>query len=151
MPNWCSNTANISHEDPSKIDLIEHECNSPQPSQLFEKLFPNKENDTWDYDWCIENWGTKWEGTITGYNRNSPNSITIEMDTAWSPPINFYDHIVEKHGYNVEAYYYEQSVGFVGWYNNGDDESFEMIKSNWEILPVEIATHYNLTEEDFNG
>ena len=149
MPDWCSNIATISHEDSSKIDLIEHECNSPD-SQLFSKLFPNKESDTWDYDWCIENWGTKWEGSIISYERNSPNSISIEMDTAWSPPISFYDYIMENHNYNVLAFYYEPNIGFTGWYQNGDDESFELTPENWNIIPKEIVNEFYLTEEDFN-
>lgn len=40
------------------------------------------------YDWCCVNWGTKWNAcdALVDIDRHG-ESMTIEMDTAWSPPI----------------------------------------------------------------
>lgn len=37
---------------------------------------------TW-YDWCCENWGTKWNA----YSDHTIDDDTIIFETAWSPPI----------------------------------------------------------------
>lgn len=42
---------------------------------------------TW-YEWCIENWGTKW-----GVSRFSCNENTMIFETAWSIPENIFDKL----------------------------------------------------------
>lgn len=39
--------------------------------------------DSW-YDWCINNWGTKWNATNTYISNDSE----LEFETAWSCPVN---------------------------------------------------------------
>jgi hypothetical protein len=40
---------------------------------------------TW-YDWCCENWGTKWNASDTSINVDR-GEVTIYFDTAWSLPM----------------------------------------------------------------
>ena len=86
--------------------------------QLNLKLYGYK---NW-YDFCIAEWGTKWEPRL---DENVPfdsngNVLTVWFDTAWSPPIPIY-HALEAMGFDVEATYIECGMGFVGHYRVGTD------------------------------
>lgn len=74
------------------------------------------------YDFCIGEWGTKWEPRL---DESCPfelagHILTMWFDTAWSPPIPIY-HALEAMGFEVEATYIEQGMGFVGHYRAGTD------------------------------
>jgi hypothetical protein len=80
------------------------------------------------YDFCVNKWGTKWEMTTT----DSPqmyeiegHKVTIYFDTAWSPPMGIY-YALEAMGFEVEATYIEQGVGYIGHYRDGVDTCEEM-------------------------
>lgn len=80
------------------------------------------------YDFCIGEWGTKWDArnvdedepyTIEG------NAVTMSFDTAWSPPMEIY-YALEDIGFKVEATYVEQGMGYIGFYADGIDTCEEM-------------------------
>jgi len=86
------------------------------------------------YDWNIDNWGSKWDADIMN------GDFTFDIDcfesffnTAWSPPIAFYNKLVEE-GYQVEATYNECGMDYIGWYRDGDDNCFDWgeIKDEYE-------------------
>ena len=37
------------------------------------------------YNWCVENWGTKWNSTNASLDEDK-DGLTYSFDTAWSPP-----------------------------------------------------------------
>ena len=79
------------------------------------------------YDFCIGEWGTMWEAK-TEYDESytiEGNQLTIFFDTAWSPPMQIY-YALEEMGFEVEATYVEQGVGYIGYYSNGEDHCEEM-------------------------
>ena len=76
------------------------------------------------YDYCVAEWGTKWEASDATYDIEG-NKITIYFDTAWSPPIGIY-HALENMGFDVEATYVEQGMGYIGFYKNGTDTCEEL-------------------------
>ena len=79
------------------------------------------------YDFCIGEWGTKWDAK-TEYDESytiEGNQLTIFFDTAWSPPMQIY-YALEEMGFEVEATYVEQGVGYIGYYANGEDHCEEM-------------------------
>ena len=79
------------------------------------------------YDFCIGEWGTKWDAK-TEYDESytiEGNQLTIFFDTAWSPPMQIY-YALEEMGFEVEATYVEQGVGYIGYYSNGEDHCEEM-------------------------
>lgn len=39
------------------------------------------------YEWCIANWGTKWNASHAGDIIEKPRSLLYKFSTAWSPPI----------------------------------------------------------------
>lgn len=80
------------------------------------------------YDFCIGEWGTKWDArnvdedepyTIEG------NAVTMSFDTAWSPPMEIY-YALEDMGFKVEATYVEQGMGYIGFYSDGIDNCEQM-------------------------
>ena len=96
--------------------------------QLNLKLYGYK---NW-YDFCIAEWGTKWEPRL---DENVPfdlsgHVLTVWFDTAWAPPIPIY-HALEAMGFEVEATYIECGMGFVGYYKAGTDttEDFEQFST----------------------
>ena len=79
------------------------------------------------YDFCIGEWGTKWDAK-TEYDESytiEGNQLTIFFDTAWAPPMQIY-YALEEMGFEVEATYVEQGVGYIGYYSNGEDHCEEM-------------------------
>ena len=77
------------------------------------------------YDWCIANWGTKWDiGRDSALDNDANidgNSFTVSFDSAWAPPTAAYEKL-EEMGYIVIAYYFEPGCDFCGKYAHGVDE-----------------------------
>jgi hypothetical protein len=76
------------------------------------------------YDYCVNEWGTKWDVGGDDYNepqQDSPNKITMSFDSAWAPPTAAMDKFMDL-GFSVRLYYYESGMCFAGIYDeNGDD------------------------------
>ena len=140
MPNWCNN--NITIRGPKKkIDAIEKAVKKgkllnhflPMPKQLENTTSPTPEGskqpvvdgyDNW-YDWRVFNWGTKWE--IDAYegsiDRVNDETVTFGFDSAWAPPLNAYQAVIEKHpDISIIAYYYEPGMDFAGEWSDGEDQ-----------------------------
>lgn len=108
---------------------------------------------TW-YDWCIENWGTKW-----GVSRFSCNENTMIFETAWSIPENIFDKLaLEFPEDTIEVSYadedYSSENNGILTYHNGSceydtnlDEDF--ISEVWceEIKNSEISK--DITDDMF--
>jgi len=136
MPNWCSNSITISgatetiktlwddaqanwkNNDYGLLDAM-----VPMPTALKGTTSPAPDDGSqpavdgytnW-YDWCVDNWGTKWDVSDEGLeyvdNGDGTSAITGYMDTAWAPPI--------------EATYHEPGMDFLGEYIDGDDNFYE--------------------------
>ena len=153
MPNWCSNTAKIRNDDVSKIDAIEAflkewDVNEDQnKTGLLEFLIPNPTGE-WEYNWAVANWGTKWDIQLYEWSRLDENTISLNFDTAWGPPTAAYDTLTEE-GYNIDAHYLEEGMGFVGRHSDGFDESYEFDYENVDLLddiPEDILDYWNLRE-----
>lgn len=110
MPNWCDNHLTLRHKD---VKRLEAAIEAFKENKLFQHFIPLPETG-WDWNFCVENWGTKWESEYDDSN------ITMEGDTvrcsfltAWSPPIGVYKAMCEQ-GFEVEALYCEPGMCFVG-------------------------------------
>lgn len=129
MPNYCSNNTSFSHENPEMIKRVQV---SASEDRLFEEFVPNPTGE-WDYLWSVENWGTKWNPTYVDITEVSDNKISMMFDTAWSPPIGFYDKMTEL-GFVVDCRYHETGVCLAGHYtsDDGDDSySYDFSDENW--------------------
>jgi hypothetical protein len=151
MPNWCNNTLELQHEDPAMIERAKKafadgkflEEFIPVPASLhivagrvgddtdpkqIELEAQEKANleahgySTW-YDFCVNEWGTKWDvgGEGDQATVHSPNSISMNFDSAWAPPIAAMEKFQDL-GFKVKLVYWESGMCFCGVYDeNGDD------------------------------
>lgn len=167
MPNYCQNFVTFTHSDPKMIERFtdlesyKYLFNAfvPMPEELKDTVSPVVERDqeliekhgydNW-YDWAVNNWGTKWDVPLSECNPYvEGNSITLNFDTAWGPPVSFYKKM-EGLGFHVKGYYYEPGMMICGWYENGDDDCFiiendvEWIKNN---IPSEIDQMFSISED----
>ena len=147
MPNWCDNSATLMHDDVKKIDALVEEMSKKTDDEYsagcpFQHLRPRpqEEEDNW-YDWNLRNWGTKWEADVIDWEKSDDNSVRIYFNSAWAPPTQLYEYLVEN-GWKVEALYHESGMGFAGQYINGDDDYYEYDLTNKESidsLPTDIV------------
>ena len=151
MPNWCNNTVEITHSDPAKIrELVAavnegkflNYCkpvpealqivagrvgddNDPKQIALQEQTMHNLSTygyANW-YDWCVNEWGTKWDVNAieTIELEGDVDHITFGFDSAWSPPTGAMEYLMDQ-GFTVRLYYYEPGMAFAGIFDeNGDD------------------------------
>jgi len=91
------------------------------------------------YDWCIANWGTKWDVGRDSATDNAAtiegNSFTVRFDSAWAPPTMAYEKL-EEMGYIIIAYYYEPGMEFCGKYAHGVDECYRVADRTEEVDEV---------------
>lgn len=153
MPNWCSNNLTLTHSDPKMIqrayDALERgeflsefipvpECLKIVAGSVSDPVEQAKlEADTkrnleqlgygnW-YDYCVGEWGTKWDCGEQGASDIHPGGTMLHtfFDTAWSPPIAAYEKL-EAMGFGVEAMYHEGGMCYAGTYSEGCDDYIEL-------------------------
>lgn len=85
MPNWCSNSINISGDN-EEIKKLLIKAKGEESNFSLENLVPIPEEfkENW-YNWRIENWGTKWDLSMVELDIND-DSVSFNCETAWAPP-----------------------------------------------------------------
>jgi len=145
MPNWCSNVATFGHENQAELVRLAQAFVDKNP--MF--TFMSPPGGEWEYGWCAENWGTKWDiENSDALDNLSEGSLDVWFDSAWAPPVGFYTHL-ETLGFTVEAYYYESGMGFCGKYEDGNDDYYEITgDSEWvkETIPADIDECFSISD-----
>lgn len=99
------------------------------------------------YDWAVANWGTKWDVTQEGQDgptmADDGLSVSMLFDSAWAPPVEFYQHMTEQLGFVVEAYYYEPGMAFCGKYTSEDGDACYQINGNSQWVQDNIPSDIN--------
>lgn len=176
MPNWCDNVINLSHPDKAMIDKIVDAVDNdkgvlstlipcPEDLQITAGSFsdPVKQAEleaaeernlglhgykNW-YDWQVANWGTKWDLSEPSVTRHDDNTITINCQTAWSPPVAAFDSL-QAQGFYVEGFYYEPGMAYVGHWEDGNDAcveySGETSTSVRSVVGDELDDMFNISE-----
>jgi hypothetical protein len=175
MPNWCNNTLRLEHTDPAMIqkfmagfkkgeamqeflpcpDELRNE-QAPYRGDNAEQLMEKYGATDW-YNWCVNNWGSKWDiGGDDEYliDEVDTNTVRVSFDSAWAPPIAFYEHLASI-GFNVEAMYYEPGMCFAGTVTSSDGEIFDDYyeysdMSSDEVrdtLPSELDEQFGISEQ----
>ena len=147
MPNWCANTLTLEHEDPA---MIERAKTAFAEGKFLKELVPPPSKD-WDYNWCVENWGTKWDvGSDDGINEFTDTTLVLYFDSAWAPPLAAYK-AMEELGFTVHAMYYEPGLCFAGIYEDGFDDYYEYSNLSSEevadMIPDELDDTFNISEQ----
>lgn len=165
MPNYCSNSLTINEDsNDSILDVLKDYLNE-KGGLSFEKILPipdelkgttsptpkdadpiiRKElikkygSDNW-WDWCVSNWGTKWDCDV-----HSSEESHISFTTAWSPPIGIVKTLSKLTGKEFRLTYIEEGMDFCGeyfsypsWLKNHDHE-FSPIKDAPDALKEELC------------
>jgi hypothetical protein len=154
MPNWCNNNLTLEHDDPAMIqrayDALERgeflQEFIPVPLELKDTVSGSFGDDerqalleaqtqsnidkfgygNW-YDYCVNEWGTKWDCGEQGASDIHPDGRILHtaFDTAWAPPVAAYEKL-EAMGFRVNAMYYEPGMGYAGSYEDGYDNTIEL-------------------------
>jgi len=110
MPNWCSNAVSFygSLEDVTNLVHALSVADEKETSlrwMRFEALFPRPEGlDGGDAcNWSVAQWGTKWdladhegELSITYNDVTEMAGASTGFETAWGPPITFFERVATK-------------------------------------------------------
>lgn len=101
------------------------------------------------YDWNCANWGTKWDAydieIVSEYYDGDVSELTVTFDTAWAPPIEFYNELVEQ-GFEVDAMYNEFGCQFCGMYQDGTEQYVEYATDNMDSIPTDIDNQFGIRE-----
>jgi hypothetical protein len=166
MPNWCNNVVELAHEDPAMLERAKDALNRgeflnefiPVPESL--KIVAGRVGDDADeaqkkleedtarniathgygnwYDFCVGEWGTKWDVGGDGMTCEIENGrISTSFDSAWAPPCNAYEKLVDL-GFSVRAYYYEGGMCFAGIWEDGNDDYYDLGGMDSEAVKEEL-------------
>ncbi len=172
MPNWCNNWTHFRTNDRAQAERMIAAFENKQlfqefvpcPDELNNVDSPNRDEEhanaliekyghsSW-YSWRVENWGTKWdtEATLDPEIQEDGEGeflISVSFDTAWSPPIAFYEAMA-KQGWNITGYYVEWGMNFCGVWDDGIDQSFEIPETAEEaedILPPDLEEVFDICQ-----
>jgi hypothetical protein len=175
MPNWCNNSVEIYHDDPAMIERVRKAFNGegllqefipvpqelrdtvsgyvPEQEALEAKQAANREKygySTW-YDFCVNEWGTKWEiGADGNPAQDIPGGLMLGFESAWSPPIAAYEKLTEM-GFRIRAMYYEPGMAYAGIWEDGNDDYYEYsgLDSTGiaDTLPAELDEAFCISEQ----
>ena len=151
MPNWCNNTLTLEHENPAMIArakaaflngrLLDEFIPVPtdlqivagsvgdavEQAKLVEQTELNRVTHGYGnwYDFCVNEWGTKWDvGGDDGVLNDIEGGIIVSFDSAWAPPTTAYEKLHEM-GFKILAMYYEPGMAFAGIWEEGSDDYYE--------------------------
>ena len=170
MPNWCNNYLELTHDDPEMITRAQKAFADgrlldefvPVPKSLhivagrvgddtdplqIDLEAQEKANleahgySTW-YDYCVNEWGTKWDvgGDDQGPAQDIPGGLIMCFDSAWSPPIQAYEKMLDL-GFSIRASYYEPGMCFAGIWEDGDDDYYDLSNMNSQQVREELPEH----------
>jgi hypothetical protein len=106
---------------------------------------------TW-YDFCVNEWGTKWDvgGDDLGPAQDIPGGLMLTFDSAWSPPTNAYEKLMDQ-GFRVRAMYYEGGMAFAGIFDENGDDYYEYggmsADEIADTLPPELDEAFCISEQ----
>ena len=176
MPNWCNNSVEIYHTDPAMIERVRKAFDGegllnefiPIPQDLrdivagsvpVEQEAEHKLKEEFNrmtygytnwYDFCVNEWGTKWEiGADGNPAQDIPGGLMLGFDSAWSPPIGAYEKLADM-GFRIKAMYYEPGMAFAGIWEDGQDDYYDYSGLDSagiaEELPVELDEAFGISE-----
>ena len=125
MPNWCENRVCFKHSDPTKLAELDTALRDgkalqylhPMPNELEGTTAPS-DTPNW-YDWCVNNWGTKWDMCDKFTAEIDEGWAEFGFNTAWGPPQGIYEKITEDFpDVGISWFYDEPGMEFAGYLPN---------------------------------
>lgn len=131
MPNYCTNELTITSDNAGFLQSLMNELKQADSNEVdfLSKLVPFTEetNHVWSYDWCVNNWGTKWDIFDVYHASLDGDTLTVGFNTAWSPPIPALEKAADTYGFEWELYWIEEGVCQVGLASGDANESWELL------------------------
>jgi len=165
MPNFCSNTLEISNLSQKSFEkLIEQHTKQEGQEErtlVFDSIIPvpKKDNgepfDDW-YNFRINNWGTKWEPNTYSFEASYDDNdrflggyISIAMDTAWTPPLGIIQKLSEMFPEaKFEIKYVEPGCCFMGEdHYVGGEKIYEMYSEDLDKIKEAYPEYWEFDEE----
>ncbi len=154
MPNWCQNNLTICCKNTKDTkNFIDDLLKAGSAGNFNKFIIPYKDmgNEDWDYNSCIEHWGTKWDVSIElTSNETDDEKISLSMSylTAWAPNIPVLEKLYDKlskfdEDVIIECIYEEPGMGFCGRFVNGSEEGYDLglahqlLNYNFEEISLE--------------
>jgi hypothetical protein len=138
-------------------ETVEGAFSDPEKQAALEKSQQDNLNaynyKTW-YDFCVNEWGTKWEiGADGNPAQDIPGGLMLGFESAWSPPIAAYEKLCAM-GFRIRAMYCEPGMAFAGIWEGNEDEcnddyyEYSGLDSAGiaEELPVELDEAFCISE-----
>ena len=160
MPNWCSNHITIRGTNQAEISAIaeamredrfcDHVIPTPEilkdttsPVQKGEEEIAEERRRICGYtDWYsfqTSRWGTKWDVQCHDVEIEDDGlTVSCSFDSAWSPPMGIAEELVER-GLEVTLYYYEPGMAYVGKYEDGSDDYYDLGGENSQTVRSAIG------------
>lgn len=91
------------------------------------------------YDWCVSEWGTKWNAggsdnadmQIDWDEDGDHSTALFQFDTAWAPALGVLQKLKDDHPeLSIECRYSEPGVGFMGVWTDGQDRCYDNIQGS---------------------
>lgn len=159
MPNWCENDLTVRGDEKelqrflefvkthtsdfdfntilpypesfSNMDTASSEWrkNNP-PEKWFEG--PRDGFNSGGYEWCVAQWGTKWNACDVKVEFQCKDEVLISFSTAWSPPLPVIKALSSTFKeLQFELKYYEHGMGYQGEYSVEGGEVCADVESNY--------------------
>jgi hypothetical protein len=118
----------MEHDDPAQLERAKLAL---ERQRLCDEFVPYPFDDSQNayhekgYDWCIENWGTKWDVHNANITATNGKSLVATFMSAWAPPIEVM-RAMEGAGFKVTLKYVEYGMCFEGIYQDGHDDCWEL-------------------------
>ena len=163
MPNYCNNVVEIRgpqkvvkalvdhrldfmkiYPYPKDLDIVAGRSGADDSPEQIQLVAAEKSNlakygyKNW-YDWCVSEWGTKWNAGGSDnadmqidFDEDGDDSIALfQFDTAWAPALGVLQKLRDDHPeLSVECRYHEPGVGFMGVWTDGHDRCYDNIEGS---------------------
>ena len=138
MANLCCNYITI-QGNPEILDIIAqdyigYDKEKDSVEFNFGIMSPIPDDIQDDYQWRIENWGNKWDGSDCWIDI-CDDQIYLSVETDWIPCDKWTYKLIELcPGVDIYHEYYEPGEGYIGWiqhYENEGPEDYEEVCYNF--------------------
>jgi len=134
MPNWCFNALTLIGEK-NNLHKFNFENIDNEGDIDFGKSvpFPSDRNEEKEwFEWCIENWGTKWSASdtviIPKFTEEEESTVIYEFCTAWAPPIEWLTKVSGIYpDVKFELKYHEPNEDFSGIYEIKNNDIIKQV------------------------
>jgi len=134
MPNWCDISVVITADTPETKQFLEstwkeYKKDGSGMKDIFDYLQPDNSTrvEVFDEDYY--------------YDDDGDNRIVIEGQSAWEPPFEFFNYLIDEKNLSVCCEYDERGMGFCGRWEGDDtlDEHYnyyDLLPDGWEDLRI---------------